>query len=229
MSLIYMAFCAWDGGELARMEDYREVWGSNPQPIAAGNVYVPWNTILDVGQFNWRNGQHGTFACVNGWPGCISLPGNQPVFYTYPTRNANNTPINLSNDSTPLLSAPGRFARDVTRATSANGEGWYDVGGLSLETGWVDNPPTNPSGAITDFCDTSASPGPGETACLRGDNPGVLRFSGALPHLPLVGYSWEGHARYNENYLAGRTATPAFMKPVTWQYGKGGGRCARTY
>ncbi len=226
MSLMYMAFCAWDGGELARMEDYREVWGSNPQPVGATNVYVPWATLLDLGQFNWRNGQHGGFNCVAGWPGCVAV---QPIFYRFPTLNANNTPINLANDSTPLLSAPGRFALDVTQATSANGEGWYDIGGLSLETGWVDNPPTNPSGAITDFCDTSASPGPGETACMRGDNPGVLRFAGALPHLPLVGYSWEGHARYNENYLAARTANPNSWKPVTWQYGKGGGRCARTY
>lgn len=227
MSLIYMAFCAWDGGELARMSDYREVWGSNPKPITAGNVYVPWTTLLPVGQFNWRNGQHGTFTCPVGWPGCIDV--TQPVFYTYPTRNSNNTPINLANDSSPLLSAPGRFGMDVTRATSANGEAWYDVGGLLLETGWVDNPPSNPSGAIRDFCDTSASPGPGETACLRGDNAGVLRYAGALPHLPLVGYSWEGHARYNENYLASRAVNPGNWKPVTWQYGKGGGRCARTY
>lgn len=226
MSLIYMAFCAWDGGELARMTDYREVWGTNPQAIAAGNVYVPWAAMLDVGQFNWRNGQHGGFNCVNGWPGCVA---NQPIFYRYPLRNADNSLINLANDSSPLISAPGRFEMDVTQAVSANGEGWYDIGGLNLETGWVDSPPTNPSGAIQDFCDTSASPGPGETACTRGDNNGVLRYSGPLPHLPLVGYSWEGHFRYNENYLAGRTANPGNWKPVTWQYGKGGGRCARTY
>lgn len=226
MSLMYMAFCAWDGGELARMTDYREVWGNNPQNIAAGNIYVPWETLLPIGQFNYRNGQHGGFACVNGWPGCVA---NQPVFYSFPTRNADNSLINLANDSSPLLSAPGRFALDVTRAVSGNGEGWYDVGGLELESGWVDNPPTNPSGAIANFCDTTASPGPGETACTRGDNNGTLRYAGALPHLPLVGYSWEGHARYNENYLAGRSANPGNWKPVTWQYGKGGGRCARTY
>ncbi len=227
MSLMYMAFCAWDGGELARMTDYREVWGSNPQAIAAGNVYVPWATMLDVGQFNWRNGQHGGAVCVNGWPGCVDA--TQPIFYRYPTRNADNSFINLSNDSSPLLSAPGRFDLDVTQAKSANGQGWYDIGGLLLESGWVDNPPTNPAGAITNFCDTTASPGPGETACIRGDNSGVLRYAGALPHLPLVGYSWEGHARYNESYLASRTANPGSWKPVTWQYGKGGGRCARTY
>lgn len=227
MSLIYIAFCAWDGGELARMTDYREVWGNRPQAIAAGNVYVPWEAILTPGEFNWRNGQHGGFTCPNGWPGCI--PNTQPVFYTFPTTNINGTPVNVANDMTPLISAPGRFAADVTRLRSASGDGWYDVGGLSLESGWVDNPPTNPSGAITDFCDTSASPGPGETACMRGDNAGVYRYQGPLPHLPLVGYSWEGHARYNEAYLANRTANPGSYKPVTWQYGKGGGRCARTY
>ncbi|HRG99384.1 MAG TPA: hypothetical protein PLR99_24225 [Polyangiaceae bacterium] len=242
-SLMYMAFCAWDGGELARMEDYREVWGSQPEALPGGpTVYHPWAAILEPGQFNWRNGFHATegaagFRCVAGWPGCID--DTQPIHYRYPTRNANGTNINLANDSIPLTSAPGRFQMDLTLATSANGQGWYDIAGDNLETGWVDNPPTDApvpvNSRITDYCDTSfGTPSPGESPCTRVDsagNPhnGVLRYSGPLPHLPLVGYSWEGHARYNEAYLAGRNATPSSWKPVTWQYGKGSARCARTY
>lgn len=242
-SLMYMAFCAWDGGELARMEDYREVWGNQSEVLPGGpRVYYPWAAILEPGQFNWRNGFHavegaGGFRCVAGWPGCID--DTQPIFYQYPTRNANGTAVNLANDGIPLVSAPGRFPLDVTLATSANGQGWYDIAGDNLETGWVDNPPTDApvpvNSRITDYCDTSfGTPSPGESACTRTDSAGnlhngVLRYSGPLPHLPLVGYSWEGHARYNEAYLAGRNATPASWKPVTWQYGKGSGRCARTY
>ncbi len=247
-SLMYMAFCAWDGGELARMEDYREVWGNQPAAVGTATIYHPWDALLSIGQFNWRNGQHGVppggFTCPIDWPGCVPMPlppavgPTQAVFYRYPTRNADNSAINLANDSSPLMSAPGRFTMDVTAATSANGQGWYDVAGLDLETGWVDNPPSAApvpvNSRIMDYCDTSASPGAGETGCTRVDTGGVarngvLRYSGPLPHLPLVGYSWEGHARYNEAYLAGRTANPNSWKPVTWQYGKAGGRCARTY
>ncbi len=223
MSLMFMAFCAWDGGELANMTDYQQVWGQNPQPVGATTVYVPWASILAPGEFNWRNGQNGTFDCIAGWPGCVpkdTWPPQQ-IFYQYPAGVAS------ANDASGLISAPGRFPYDVTAVTSANGEGWMDIGGLSLESGWVPEPPGAPAGAIADICDVSARPGPGETGCVRQGTNGVLRHEGELPHLPLVGYSWEGHARYNEAYLAGNAALPANWKPVTFQYGKTGGRCAR--
>lgn len=226
MPLLLMAFCAWDGGELARMTDYREVWGKNPQPLGSSSVYVPWATLLPIGDFAFRNGQHVASTCPAGWPGCV--PG-QPEFYRFPLQNADGTNLVLVNDMTPLVPAPGRFPLDVTRLRSANGEGWYDVGGLDLEPGWVDSPPTTPSGAVYGFCDTTSAPEPGETACSRGSSSGTLRYDGPLPHLPVVGYSWEGHARLNESYLAGRASTPNGYRPVTFQFGKTSGRCARTY
>ncbi len=192
--------------------------------------------MLPLGSFAWRNGQHTTFQCPIGWTGCVPFSPNpadptqhnpampaQAIFYRYPA----GTP--LANDLTPLISAPGRFPLDSTAITSANGEAWMDIAGLNLEVGWVPNPPTNPSGAIRDICDVSSAPAAGETPCVRQGQNGVLRYSGALPHLPLLGYSWEGHARYNEAWLANNTPTLGSYKPVTFQYGKVNVRCARTY
>jgi hypothetical protein len=47
-----------------------------------------------------------------------------------------------------------------------------------------------------------------------------------------VGYSFEGHARRSEAYLSSTTGNEALigtgdLKPVSFQYGKVGGRCAR--
>jgi hypothetical protein len=62
--------------------------------------------------------------------------------------------------------------------------------------------------------------------------PGTLRFKGALPHVALVGYSFEGHSRRSEAYLKNPTPddtklAASDLKPATFQYGKVGGRCAR--
>ncbi len=234
MTLMYMAFCAWDGGELAAATDYREVWGRNLQRVGTTNVFIPWENVLSVGDFSWRNGQNGTFNCLVDWPGCVPYSANpadpvQQIFYRYPTRYAAGGNIYLPDDTTPLFPAPGRFQLDATRITSANGESWMDIGGLNLETGWVPNPPDSPSGAISDICDVSSRPAPGEIGCVRQGQNGVLRHSGPLPHLPLFGYSWEGHARYNDTWLGNNTQTLGSWKPVTFQYGKVGARCARNY
>jgi hypothetical protein len=68
---------------------------------------------------------------------------------------------------------------------------------------------------------------------VRRGNNGVLRYQGALPHVALVGYSFEGHARRSENYLSAVAANELLipagdLKPVHFQYGKIGGRCARS-
>ena len=230
MSLMFMAFCAWDGGELANMTDYQQVWGQNPQPVGATTVYVPWASILAPGEFNWRNGQNGTFDCIAGWPGCVpkdTWPPQQ-IFYQYPAGVAS------ANDASGLISAPGRFANDVTAITSASGEAWHDIAGNLMEAAWPTAPGAVAPGAnaVQDVCDVSAAPGFGETACVRRGNNGVLRYSGALPHVALVGFSFEGHARRSENYLSAVAANERLipagdLKPVTFQYGKVGARCAR--
>jgi hypothetical protein len=86
--------------------------------------------------------------------------------------------------------------------------------------------------AIQDVCDVTTTAGAGQTACTRRTINGVRRFAGALPHAALVGYSFEGHMRRSEGYLAANAPNdanlmPGDLKPVTFQYGKVGGRCAR--
>ena len=62
---------------------------------------------------------------------------------------------------------------------------------------------------------------------------GVKRYAGTLPTIALVGYSFEGHMRRSEPYLGSNDITnesvivPGDVKPVTFQYGKVSGRCAR--
>ncbi len=232
MPLMLAAFCAWDGGELARTQDYQEVWGSKSYSVGGTTVYLPWASALSIGQFNFRNGHGG--ACTPNFGGCMNPQFTS--FYLFPTVDMGGTAIDLANDETPQISAPGRFAMDLTARTSANGAGWYDVAGDMLEAAWPVGAVAPGAGQVTDVCDVSSAPGAGETGCVRtpvggAARAGTLRFSGQLPHIALVGYSFEGHARRSESYLAGNVAENKIaagdLKPVTFQYGKVGGRCAR--
>ncbi len=223
MPMMLATFCAWDGGELARTADFREVWGRNPVAVGTATVFVPWNAIQPVGDFNWRNG-HGATCVPAGWPGCVNP---QPYHYTFPAQG-----FVPADDDSPAIGAPGRFAKDVTKATSASGEGWLDVGGNLMEAAWPVGAVNPGANSIADVCDVSASPGPGDTACTRRGRNGVRRYAGALPHIALVGYSFEGHARRSEAYLASQDGAESRivasdLKPITFQYGKVGGRCAR--
>lgn len=228
MPMMLAAFCAWDGGELARTADFREVWGRRAAAVGATTVYHPWTALLSVGEVNWRNG-HGAACSPAGWPGCVNP---QPTHYTFPTLDAEGQASNPANDDSPAIGAPGRFSKDVTFVTSASGEGWYDVGGNLMEAAWPVGAVNAGAGAVTDVCDASASAAAGQTACTRTGNAGVRRFVGALPHIALVGYSFEGHARRSEAYLASTDGAESRiaagdLKPITFQYGKVGGRCAR--
>lgn len=220
MPILLAAFCAWDGGELARTADYRAIWGRNPKTVGAQQVMVPWTDLLRIGQFNWRNGHGGACAGLADWPGGCRQP--QPAFYGYPAGG------NPANDDTPAIGAPGRFTLDVTAAKSATGEGWLDVGGNLMEAAWP-NGPVDPAGQeIEDVCDAT---GGGGDACPRAGG-GVRRYTGKLQHVALVGYSFEGHSRRSEAYLAAANddeslLKPGDLKPVSFQYGKVGGRCAR--
>ncbi len=231
MPMMLATFCAWDGGELARTSDYREVWGRQSVTVGTTTVFVPWNDVQAVGQFNWRNG-HGDACPVPGWPGCVNP---QPYHYAFPA--AGVTP---ADDDAPAIWAPGRFPSDVTKARSASLEGWFDIGGSLMEAAWPNGTGaawpgganTGGPNAVKDVCDASASSG--GTACTRAatGRSGIRRFTGSLPHVALVGYSFEGHARRSEAYLSStdgdETKIPAGdLKPITFQYGKVGGRCAR--
>jgi hypothetical protein len=226
MPLMLAAFCAWDGGELARTQDYREVWGSRPKPVGAATVYVPWTDALAVGQFNWRNG-HGT-TCNPAFAGCQNPQLN---FYVFPALNVAGAAFNAADDQSPEIGSPGRFPLDVTHAKSANGEGWFDIGGNLMEAAWPVGV-VNPGGsAPLDVCDTSATAAGGDVACVRRGKAGVRRWAGLPPQVALVGYSFEGHARRTEAYVSAQVAENKIatgdLKPVHFQYGKIGGRCAR--
>ena len=222
MPMMLAAFCAWDGGELARTADYHEIWGRRPTTIGTtNNVLIPWAAALSIGDWNFRNG-HGA-ACNPAWAGCTNP---QAFFYEFPL------PHVPADDDTPATAAPGRFPKDVTAITSANGEGWLDVGGNFMEAAWPVGTVNPGAGQVVDVCDTTATAGAGDVACTRRGNPGVLRFAGQLPHVALVGYSFEGHQRRSEAYLGSLDGAETRigagdLKPITFQYGKVGGRCAR--
>ena len=222
MPIMLATFCAWDGGELARTSDYHEIWGRNGVAVGSTTVYVPWQALLPVGDFDWRNG-HGAACPIPGWPGCMNP---QPLFYEYPVGGNHN------DDDAPAIGAPGRFPNDVTKIRSASGDGWFDVGGNLMEAAWPGGPVDPGPSAIHDVCDSANSVGPGDTKCTRTDG-GVVRYKGALPHVALVGYSFEVHQRRSEKYLSAVADDTSLidsgdLKPVSFQYGKVGGRCVRT-
>lgn len=217
MPMLLATFCAWDGGELARTSDYHQIWGRHPYALAETTVFGPWDAIVPIGEFNWRNGHGGRCGKLSDWPGCVD---GQPAFYAFPAGGVS------SNDDAPAVGAPGRFVRDVTAIKSPTGEAWFDVGGNLMEAAWPTNALALGATPIEDVCDSFSG---GGGSCARA---GVRRYAGPLKHVALVGYSFEIHSRRSEAYLAGVVAdesaiVPADAKPVSFQYGKVGGRCAR--
>lgn len=215
MPIMYAAFCAWDGGELALMDDYYDVWptsqaypwGPNNLCTVAGTdgrgPYMNPGNIMPCGAYNWCNGtdNNGGFHCQNL---SLATDGVHGVFYEWPRGT------DRSKDNEPLIGAPGRFPMDSTLAKSG-GESWKDIfANLAEYTGNL----TNANGA---FCDFSASTQPGKTPCTNAQHG----FSGSqyngIPNVGLVGTTWEGHI-YN------RTVNGIV---ATFSYGKFGARCAR--
>lgn len=205
--IMFAAFCAWDGGELAVMADYVDVWPAS-QSFPWGNT----NHCADgkpCDAYNWCNGGYGNggFVCQNL---SLAVNGEPGVFYEYPLAT------DRAKDNSPLIAAPGRLVKDATLAKSA-GESWYDVMANLVElTGdWS----TNPDGLLGTFCDMSAPPVAGKPTCTRGLRPGeVGTLYGGIPQVGAVGWTWEGH-QYGKNVNSTISAT--------FQYGKFGARCAR--
>jgi len=211
MPIMYAAFCAWDGGELAMQADYQDVW-SGSYPWLATNV-CPGGIGQACPNYNWCNGSYGNggFYCQNQ---NYNVGGDGAgIFYEYP-RNTDR-----SNDNEPLIAAPGRMVNDAS-TKQGNGQSWMDLFANMIEyTG-------NFSGS-SDFCDFSGAPVAGAVTCTRSgkyDSDGVTLLKGTqytgIPVTPVVGNSWEGH-QYSTNGIG----TTTFQ--VTFQYGKFGGRCAR--
>jgi hypothetical protein len=187
MPMMYAAFCAWDGGELAVQADYNDA--GYPGSVNRPNVL-------------WCNGTPGN----GGW-GCQDTSlGNNGVFYQWPV----NVP--QAPDLSIWYAAPGRFPLDVSVNRSVvDDDRWMDLGGnLGEYTGDF-------TASGSDFCDYSAAPLPGATTCTRSNKVGSGTRYTNIPVSRIVGRTWEGH-----NYGAGQGGFP-----VTFQYGKFGGRCTR--
>jgi hypothetical protein len=245
--VLLATFCAWDGGELARTSDYYEVWGHTQEPVSAsGGLFTrPWTTVVNYGEFNWMNG-HGTGCPIAGWPCCDpnSTDDDKVPFFSFPK---GSTP---SEDDSPEIGAPGRFPKDVTAAKSPDGAGWMDMGGNLLEAGWPNNRDAfRADGTTKNFCNTAAPVAEGDPSYCNRDQPeipatatspgfpaeprpGSLLYAGDVPLVALIGASFEGHIGYGENYFAAQAEDETKLKgygvPAQFQYGKVGGRCART-
>lgn len=212
MPIMYAAFCAWDGGEMAVLADYWDAWVSPP------NTY-PWGpTDLLRPKYNWCNGPYGNggFKCqcdpvLN--PGFAGCPANGftgidevGVFYEYPRFT------NRAADNEPLIAAPGRMVSDATLVQS-EGTSWMDFFANLAEYTADFQASTN------DWCDMSVDPLPGATTCTRQNRGAQLGTSWKnIPKTGIIGRTWEGH-----DY--GHGSTSGF--PVTFQYGKFGARCVR--
>ena len=211
MPIMFAAFCAWDGGEMATMADYLDVW-------PAGTAYPSATTCPDAKpcvSHNWCNGppNNGGFTCQNP---ALSVAGEAGVFYEYP-RNTDR-----SKDNEPLIAAPGRFQTDQSIRTSG-GEAWFDLfANLGEYTG--DFSVNAAAGQLTTFCDLSAGPLAGQPTCTRVGHPGQTgtQYSN-IPQVGLLGNTWEGH-HYSTAALPGPVQSGL---PATFQYGKFGARCVR--
>ena len=240
--VMLMAFCAWDGGELASLDDMRDAWGPATYPWGAtdeqGGVAGRVRDAADIigsdgtarrwdrptGKYLWCNGNppagpytgYPSSAGTGGWA-CqnASLPNNG-VFYAFPAV------YNTTDDQTPWVGAPGRFPYDrSTRVSPVGGEAWADLmGSLAEYTGDF-----NATGGFYpdghEMCDFSSAPAAGAATCTRAGRAGTGTLYTGLPTTGMIGATWEGHEYMN----GGNGYANAF--PSTFQYGKFGGRCVR--
>lgn len=207
---LYAAFCAWDGGRMPTVAEVTEAWGAKT---------YPWNSNT----YSFPVDPQGSYEET------ANYYNNNSFFYGFPA-------FGTAKETAGYIAAPGRFIKDKTFLTSANGESWMDLGANMMEmtktvgdNGVPSYPPYAPGakqGAPAPaeprvFCDFSLG-GTGGNGCPNGST-----YRGAITdYVPWVGGSWEGH------YAFSATAEPYFAKvsynfTAQTQYGKTGVRCAR--
>jgi hypothetical protein len=234
MPAMLAAFCAWDGGELATLADYHDAWVS-PSPPAA--LVFPWgSTDLKRPNYNWCNGTYlnGGFRCQCDNTNHTNDPGGAPLFGPGPN-NIGPSPndkcpaggfttlsgagvfyefpagTDRSRDNEPLIAAPGRMTADAT-VLKSGGESWFDLlANLAEYTGDF-------KASTQDWCDFSVTPNAGDPQCTRNLHAGSGTRYTNIPVSGIIGRTWEGH-QYEYGSPNGF--------PVTFQYGKFGGRCVR--
>ena len=204
------AFCAWDGGALPTPAQQAEAWGTSQYPWGPNMVPDPYPTNTPVQDFTTT----------------VNYFNNTELFYHFPDYSGSQN----HDDNSGYISAPGRFVLDVTAASSANGDHWYDLGADMMEfAATVDS-----DGVGAPFCDYSGLAGTTTASCdytttdsnnVKTVHHGLLRSSG-LPTSEWMGGSWEGHEQFSQ------TNQPFFQKHfytegLDVQYGKTDARCVR--
>lgn len=208
MPIMFMAFCAWDGGELALLADHNDAW-----PTAQA---YPWGTTdIKRPNYNWCNGTYktGGFTCQDTTTFPANAQTNAGVFYEWPLGQ------NPANDEEIWIAAPGRFPNDATsRKSVTKNLPWQDLyANLGEYTGDLAAPNASSSDALQkgDFCDFTAGTVAGGKSCTdskKSGQTGTL-FTG-VPTVKMAGHNtWEGHTGRGGTYVA------------TFQYGKFGARC----
>ncbi len=201
---MFAAFCAWDGGKVASMN---EVWD------AYSTDAYPWGP----------SGLNGAGAPVSGDQTSLNVPFDYERsvgYYTVGYRHYQFPGVPTVDDISPQIAAPGRFLADASRL-KGNGQSWMDLGANLIEytsTVYQQN--------RANFCDYSLGDdgNPANAPCRNftppgGNQPvnGTLRDAGTIPGMWLFSASWEGHGFTRGGWnLSAHT-----------QYGKIGARCSR--
>ncbi|AKV04461.1 Tryptophan synthase alpha chain [Labilithrix luteola] len=210
MPIMFMAFCAWDGGELALLADHNDAWPTTQA--------YPWGTTdIKRPNYNWCNGGYktGGFTCQDTTTFPATAQTIAGVFYEWPRGQ------DPANDEEIWIAAPGRFPNDATsRKSVTKNLPWQDLyANLGEYTGDLAAPTPTGTDALQkgDFCDFTAGTVAGGTSCTDSKKPGQTgTYFKGVPTVKMSGHNtWEGHTGRNGTYVA------------TFQYGKFGARCVR--
>ncbi len=120
-SLMYAAFCAWDGGYLQSQDAVGAAYGPARWPWGDSPV-----TSLDS---NNRPQIIGSSMVGNYNFGVSGLGDTKRPAYNWPALDPGIWPL----DFTPLIAPPGRFAADIASRSRPGQPSWMDMGSNMLE------------------------------------------------------------------------------------------------
>jgi hypothetical protein len=239
---IAAAFCAWDGGRLPTVTESELIYSTSqayPWSGSTGQQPVLWanansepqatqaeSNAVDLATIAGNAGYAITDYTVNWHNANLGSSTGLGDFYFYPSWVLSNPPwagnidtLGDGSDTSPYISAPGRFVLDLSAVKSPGStEGWMDYGANMLEFLEVQSL----TAQVAKFCDTTSgvAVGTGCSAaynCNGGGYCGTLITTFNVPGSLWEGGSWEGHGIQQAGY----------NEPIFTQYGKAGFRCVR--